>query len=339
MRGKVSTYRKQLLAWFRQHARALPWRTDPSLYRTVVSEFMLQQTQVDTVLPYFERWIKQFPDFQALAGAGEADVLKLWEGLGYYSRARNILKLARSIVEQGIPEDFDGWLKRPGIGPYTAAAISSISQGQAEPVIDGNVIRVLSRLFHDTRPIASASEARSRFLSRAKDLIDPDAPGDYNEAIMELGATVCRKVRPACLLCPVNIHCESAQAGDPESLPVIRRKASTSRSVARLWLHRDKEVLLQFHSQDANRLAGLAELPEIKSVPGEKPILVRSRGISTERIQESIFALQEDHPLARVCRSRKSTQWVPLTKLAQVPLSGPHKRWIQQLLEQEDNPS
>jgi len=335
MNGEIPVFRKQLLGWFQQNARNLPWRKDPSLYKTVVSEFMLQQTQVETVLPYFRNWLEVFPDFKVLARSDEQKVLKSWEGLGYYSRARNLHKLAKSIASEGVPDTFQDWLKRPGIGPYTAAAISSINQGLPEPVIDGNVIRVLSRLNFDSTPIASSSEARTRFLDQAKGLIDPDSPGDYNEAIMELGATVCRKTRPACLLCPVQQHCQAFLEGNPESIPVIQRKASISRQVARLWLLHQDRILLQFYPLNSTRLAGIAELPELESHPDKKAVLIRSRGISSERIRESVFTLGDKDPLSVHCLSLETTRWVPLVQLSQVPLSGPHKRWIQQILEQQ----
>ena len=332
MRGDFSVFRGRLLDWFDSHKRELPWRIQPALYKTVVSEFMLQQTQVDTVLPYFERWLKEFPDFETLAAAPEDRVLKLWEGLGYYSRARNLHKLAKSIVESGVPRNAADWHKRPGIGPYTAAAITSIAQNLPEPVIDGNVVRVLSRLENDHQPIQSSAEAQIRFHALAGQLIDPGRPGDYNEALMELGATTCRKARPACLLCPVRDHCSAAAEGTQEALPVIIRKATTRREVHRLWLQKDDRLLLHFYPQSASRLAGLAELPLLREAPGQKPLLSRSRGISSEQIREHIHALPDDHPLAAECLSLPENRLVPLSGLPDISLSAPHKRWIEEVL-------
>lgn len=333
MRGDFSVFRKALLDWFDQHKRDLPWRRDPAIYKTVVSEFMLQQTQVETVRPYFEKWMAEFPDFPELAAAPESRVLKHWEGLGYYSRARNLHKLARSVVADGIPDSAAGWRQRPGIGPYTAAAISSIAQGLPEPVIDGNVIRVLSRLKNDATPVRSSSEAWKRIHPFARELIDPERPGDYNEALMELGATVCRKARPACLLCPVRDHCDALAAGTAESLPVIPRKATTRREVHRLWLVKNNRLLLQVHPEDAPRLAGIAELPLLEKDPGSTPLLSRSRGISSERIREHIHALPAAHPQLRKSLSLETTTWVPLDSLHDLSLSAPHKRWIAHLLQ------
>lgn len=332
MRGEFSIFRKRLLDWFSQAKRPLPWRDNPTLYKTVVSEFMLQQTQVDTVLPYFDRWLKSFPDFKQLAEASEDQVLKHWEGLGYYSRARNLHKLAKSIIDEGIPQSASEWTKRPGVGPYTAAAISSIAQDLPAPVIDGNVIRVMSRLENDRTPVKSSADAQKRFCPLAERLIDARQPGDFNEAMMELGATICKRVRPSCLLCPVRQHCEAAANGSQDSLPVIVRKSTTQRSVARLWLVKDDKVLIHIYPKDAVRLAGMAELPELPQNPGIEPILTRSRGISSERIRESIFALSPDHPLVDGCIKDSCTKWIPIEELDRLSLSGPHKKWIAQLI-------
>lgn len=335
MRGEFSVFRQRLLQWFHQHKRALPWRTHPSLYTTVVSEFMLQQTQVDTVLPYYSNWLARFPDFASLARASEPEVVKQWEGLGYYARARNLHKLAKSICVDGVPDCFDAWLQRPGIGPYTAAAISSIAQNVPEPVVDGNVIRVLCRINNDQQPIRSSTEARNRLLPLARNLIDPDAPGDYNEAIMELGATLCRKTRPDCLLCPVRSHCCANAAGNESSVPLILRRSTNRVCISRLLLIDDERILLHVHPDDAPRLAGLAELPQIDAPKGIDPVLRRTRGISTDRIHESIFVLHREHPLAIKCSQDGNTKWFPLSGLAAVSLSGPHRRWIGEWLLQE----
>ncbi len=336
MRGDFSNFRHSLLAWFKNHGRDLPWRSQPSLYRTVISEYMLQQTQVSTVLPYFERWMKRFPDFEILAEADESDVIKVWEGLGYYSRARNLLKLAKSIQSEGIPRSYRDWLERPGIGPYTAAAISSIAQGEVQPVIDGNVIRVLCRINNDDRPVASATEARRRLLPIASELIDPQAPGIFNEAIMELGATICRKNRPACLLCPVRSHCEASLSGNESNIPVITRKGARQRSTFRLWLVREDALLIHVHPQTASRLAGIAELPELPGKPETGRMLMqRKRGISSEVITESIYALDETDPLAKHCIRQDSTSWVPLDSLDSLSISAPHRRWIRMLVKMD----
>lgn len=339
MRGQFSSFRKRLLQWFEENKRPLPWRTDPSLYKTVISEFMLQQTQVETVLPYFARWLEAFPDFHDLAAAPEERVLKRWEGLGYYARARNLHKLAKSIVTDGVPASAAQWRDRPGIGPYTAAAISSIAQNAPEAVVDGNVVRVLARLLNDNTPIRSSTEAHKRFAPLAGDLLDPQQPGAFNEAMMELGATVCRKTRPACLLCPVQTHCTALREGNPETLPVIVRKQTQHRSVNTLWARDGDRLLLYFHPAEASRLAGLAELPRLREAPGTPPLLTRSRGISAELIREHIFALpgsvSPEHASTLVDHPLQDLRWIALGDLDTISLSAPHRRWIHDLLRHE----
>ena len=324
-------FRKALLDWFAGRRRPLPWRKRPTLYKTVVSEFMLQQTQVDTVLPYFARWMRAFPGFAELARAPEQRVLKLWEGLGYYARARNLHRLAQSVVAEGIPDSAAAWRQRPGVGPYTAAAVASIAQGLPEPVIDGNVIRVLCRLANDATPVPSSAAAHKRLLPHAARLLDPRRPGEFNEALMELGATVCRKARPLCPDCPVRPFCRAAAAGTAERLPVIPRKPARRSRVHRLWCVADGRLLLEFHPPGARRLAGLAELPELPAAPDSPPALERTRGISSERITEAIHPLPASHPLARACLARPAVRWIPLDQLSQITLSAPHRRWIHTL--------
>jgi len=203
-----SAFRRSLLAWYRANARALPWRAQPTLYKTAVSELMLQQTQIKTALPYFERWMRELPDFAALAAAPESRVLKLWEGLGYYTRARNLHKLARALVAMPEPPRTpDAWRELPGIGPYTAAAITSITYGQPAACVDGNVVRILSRLTADATEHRDSSAAAKYFAPLANALINPRFPGDHNQAMMELGATLCTRAAPDCARCPVRAHC------------------------------------------------------------------------------------------------------------------------------------
>ena len=185
-------FRKMLAAWYATAQRPLPWRSEPSLYRTVVSELMAQQTQIKTMLPYFKRWMQRFPNFTTLADAPAEDVLKHWEGLGYYSRARNLHRLAKEYVTlDPKPANREEWQRLPGIGPYTSAAITSIALGQADAVVDGNVVRILARLTDDAHIFKNNGEAVKAFTARADELLDNKNPGDHNQAMMELGATVC----------------------------------------------------------------------------------------------------------------------------------------------------
>ena len=216
-----------LLVWYDRCARKMPWRGIQNPYRTWVSEIMLQQTRVETVIPYYERFLSRFPSLPDLAAAQEADVLKMWEGLGYYSRARNLLKGARQVMEQygGIlPEDPVLLRKISGIGPYTAGAIASIAYGIPVPAVDGNVIRVYSRLFGIRENVLLPS-VRKRIEDTASAMVSRNRPGDYNQAIMDLGATVCVPGTPACACCPLSAFCDAFVRDDAADLPLIPGKA------------------------------------------------------------------------------------------------------------------
>lgn len=211
-----------LLPWYRAHRRDLPWRRTSDPYRIWLSEVILQQTRVDQGLAYWERFVEKWPTVQALAAASEAEVLKMWQGLGYYSRARNLLAGARQVVhEHGgrFPDTHAGLLELKGVGDYTAAAIASICFGRPDAVLDGNVFRVLARVFGIDTPIDS-TEGRKRFRALAQDLIDPADPGDHNQALMELGATVCTPRNCTCLLCPLQPRCAAFATGTIDALPV-----------------------------------------------------------------------------------------------------------------------
>ncbi len=331
--------RKALRSWYLAHARPLPWRTEPSLYRTVVSEFMCQQTQIDTVLPYFERWMQSFPDFATLARAEESSVLKHWEGLGYYSRARNLHKLARALVLlPSLPQKPAEWQQLPGVGPYTAAAISSISCHYPAAVVDGNVIRVLARLTAEQTPIKSSSEAIKRFQPLADAFLDPDHPGDHNQALMELGATVCLKARPLCLLCPLREACAAVQTDQPEAFPVIVRRPTEKVTIARLFAVWNGNILFQRAARHSRRLADLCELPRAEDFPlsqrGEV-LFTGQRGISHQRITEPIHrAVSPENCIQSFNTETDGLFWHPIVELDAITLSGPHRKWIRQLLTQ-----
>lgn len=335
--NNLSALRPALLAWYREQARPLPWRAETSLYRTVVSEFMCQQTQIDTVLPYFERWMRRFPDFRALAEASEDLVLRAWEGLGYYNRARNLHRLAKELTElPEPPQTPEQWRRLPGVGPYTAAAISSINDGYPAAVVDGNVIRILARLTANDTPFKGNADAIRTFQPLADELLNETAPGDHNQAMMELGATVCLKARPLCLLCPVRSWCAAAGSGEPERFPRLIRKQAEKLTVPRLLLLANDQLLLERTPGDARRLANLAELPRAAHFPetAKGPLLVtRRRGISHQRITEPIFEARDSTAMRKLIAERPETLfWQPLAELGNISLSGPHRRWINELL-------
>jgi A/G-specific adenine glycosylase len=333
--ARRAAFRSALLRWYRAAARPLPWRTQPSPYRTVVSEFMLQQTQVRTVLPYFERWMSELPDFAALAAAPESRVLKLWEGLGYYSRARNLHRLARAVAaEASLPRTPEGWLELPGVGPYTAAAVSSIAFGAAAACVDGNVVRILTRLTADATPYRDSASAARALAPLARSLLSEENPGDHNQAMMELGATLCLRRAPLCGACPVRPTCAAAQAGEPEAFPRLSPKKTERIAVTRVWCERGDALLLHRAPRDSRRLAGQHELPTPAQAGLDEadvlraPLLARkSRGITRFRIAESIH--QAPPPKGRL---PSDLAWVPLADLPKLTLSGPHRKWIDALL-------
>jgi A/G-specific adenine glycosylase len=296
---------------------------------------MLQQTQMATVLPYFGRWMAAFPDFAALAAAGESDVLKLWEGLGYYTRVRNLHRLAKVVTgSAGLPGTAEGLEALPGIGPYTAAAIASIAFGEAQACVDGNVVRILTRLTRDGTAYRDSATASKALRPLAQTLVNPAAPGDHNQAMMELGATVCLRKGPLCPECPVRGFCEAGRSGDPESYPKLAKRITERRSVVRVWCERGGALLLHLNAPGTRRLADIHELPTAEQAGldpsravGEPLIARRSRGITRFRIEESIHS-------AGAPRGRlgPGLVWVPVDRLDSISLSGPHRRWVAQIL-------
>jgi len=330
-------FRAALLGWYRRHARRLPWRERPGLYSTVVSEFMLQQTQVKTVLPYFARWLEEWPDFAALAGASEARVPRLWEGLGDYSRARNLHRLARAVAAlPEPPRTPEAWRELPGVGPYTAAAITSIAFGHPAACVDGNVVRILARLTADGTAYRDSVAAAKALGPLAEGLLNPAAPGDHNQAMMELGATVCLSRAPACLTCPVREFCAGARQGRPEELPRLQPRQLEDRIVVRVWCRRAGALLLHRTPEGARRLARVHELPSAEQAGLTEaaarggPLLARKRrGITRYRITEFIHELPAK---ALPGRAPEGLVWVKPDELDALTLSGPHRRWVRELL-------
>ena len=327
--------RKALLAWFARHRRPLPWRTEVSAYRTVVSELMCQQTQIATAIPYFERWTRRWPDFEALAAADESEVLELWAGLGYYSRARNLLALARAVVARGGPPATAAeWLAFRGVGPYTAAAIASIAFGEPAAVVDGNVVRVLARLTGDRTVFRDAADAAKRLTPLAGAFLDPRRPGDFNQAMMELGSIVCRKASPGCAACPLRRDCASAGRKEAVAVPRFAPRRRREEAVDRVVVVRTGRVLLQRHPSDARRLAGIAEIPTAASLGvrlAGAPVATRRRSIGDVAYLERLHRPGPDAALLRRARAA-SFSWVPIASLQAAAVSGPHLRWLLQLL-------
>ncbi|MEO1366860.1 MAG: A/G-specific adenine glycosylase, partial [Acidobacteriota bacterium] len=254
-----------LLRWYRRSRRDLPWRRTRDPYAIWVSEIMLQQTQVAKVEPFFERFMERFPTVESLAEAPIDDVLALWSGLGYYRRARFLHRAAQVLVDGGrsMPETAAELLELPGIGAYTAAAVASIAFGEKVPVMDGNVERVICRLLALAEN-PKRTTVRRRLVAEAADLLSDESPGDSNQALMELGATVCRPRSPRCLLCPLSRACEGRH--DPESYPLPKKRRVSEEVTVHVALVQRREGTLFFRrAEDSELMAGLWELPNIET--------------------------------------------------------------------------
>ncbi len=296
---------KALLAWFDGNQRTLPWRSMPTPYRVWVSEIMLQQTRVEAVKPYFERFMEELPDISALAACEEERLLKLWEGLGYYNRVRNLQKAARMLVEAGkdsLPDNYEELCKLPGIGSYTAGAIASIAFGKIAPAVDGNVLRVLARVFLEDGDVLSQKVKRS-MEELALSMIPETRPGDFNQALMELGAMVCvPNGRPDCEACPLQALCGANQEGRTSEFPVkAKKKARRVEKKTVFLLLADGKVALR-KREEAGLLAGLYEFPNAEGHLGRKAALdwVKGQGLSPvhiERLEDAkhIFSHVEWH--------------------------------------------
>ena len=258
----------RLAAWYRQGHRDLPWRRTEDPYRIWLSEIMLQQTRAQTAIPYYERFLERFPTVEALARANEAEVLAVWSGLGYYQRARNLRRAAQRVAEAGaFPRDYGGIRELPGIGDYTAAAIASIAFGLPHVVLDGNVLRVVARVENDPADIGSA-RTRERFREIAQAWLDPRDPATFNQALMELGATVCLPKNPLCLLCPIASVCRAVAEGTVDQLPVkLRRVEPVAIEDLLLVVRKGGRILLRQREPDARRMAGFWELPTPEQLP------------------------------------------------------------------------
>jgi A/G-specific adenine glycosylase len=293
----IASFRSQLLGWFRQFRRDLPWRRTQDPYRIWLSEIMLQQTRVAAVIPYYERFVDRFRNVRSLAEAPEEEVLRLWSGLGYYSRARNLQKAAQQIVAKHggqFPSNLDDALALPGIGNYTAAAILSIAYGRKQAVLDGNVARVLARL--GAVPGDLRESRRWQELQKIADAyLDPQSPGDWNQAVMELGATLCTPKSPQCLLCPVAQFCEGRKLGLAESLPEKRKTRATVKVTlaAAVFLDANGETFLLPPPHEKNEQAAADHIPTLVSRMWHFPTISvgRSPAVELPRFLQSFLPL------------------------------------------------
>ena len=313
---------RRLLLWYDAHKREMPWRGHPDPYAVWVSEIMLQQTQVDTVRGYFARFLERFPTVSALAAAPQQAVLKAWEGLGYYTRARNLQKAAQSIAAQcgaPLPHTAADWSALPGVGPYTAAAIASICFGENAPVVDGNVIRVFARFLGWTDDFRKPP-ARARLAAWLQPHIEASRrPGDFNQAMMDLGATLCAPHAPACDRCPLRSDCLARRDERQDELPVrpAKKAIPTRAAVAALVRDADGRVLFTQRTEEG-LLSGLWELPTISVL--RKP--TRRDALKALREQTGITALRAE-PLGTV--THVFSHFKLLLHVYAVPLTSPRE--------------
>ncbi|MEB2312102.1 MAG: A/G-specific adenine glycosylase [Sorangiineae bacterium] len=292
---------RRLLVWFDANRRELPWRATRDPYAVWVSEVMLQQTQVTTVTPYYLRFMERFPDLEALARASEHEVLHVWQGLGYYSRARNLLAGARAVVERHagrVPSEVRELTRLPGIGPYSAGAIASIAYERRVPLIDGNVVRVLTRLYALPGDPKRAPLARE-LAARAAALVPAERPGDFNQALMELGATVCVPRAPRCEACPLAKLCLGRARGVERELPELPKRAPPEPlTMVAAIVERRGRVLVRQVPPEAPRWAGLWQFPNRALDPGEPPERALGRLLGA-RVERAELMLRVRHRVTR----------------------------------------
>jgi A/G-specific adenine glycosylase len=307
-------FAQRLLDWYDRSRRDLPWRRTRDPYAIWISEIMLQQTRVTTVIPYYLRFIERLPTVDALAAASETELLSLWAGLGYYSRARNLQRAAREMNGR-FPREYDAIRSVPGIGEYTAAAVSSIAYNEPYAAVDGNVSRVLSRVS------ASADDVRAL----AAELLDTRRPGDFNQAMMELGATICLPRDPQCLLCPVADLCSARLQGRQGEFPPKRTRPETIRMQRTLYiLERDAAVLVWERPSRSRSLAGFWELPESEQLqrkPSRSRLLGKFRHSITHHEYTFIVRHARASGLSQPCKNVVNCRWIPLETVQTVVLS------------------
>ena len=347
--SNIRNVQRRLLQWFRKQGRDLPWRRTRNPFRIWISEIMLQQTQVDTVIPYYQRFLKAFPTVEVLAKADLSRVLKIWEGLGYYSRARHLHQAAKRIVGQfngRIPDRLNDLLSLPGIGRYTAGAILSIAHNKEAPILDGNVKRVLSRLYAVVTPLGE-TKTEKLLWNVSESLIPKGHAGSFNEALMDLGATVCTPNKPSCSLCPLRNLCRAKATGNPQRYPTKakKRKIPHVNGVSAVIV-RDGKVLL--HQRPPRGFSGgLWEFPNwrvqgeknpsrrlVKWITDEKHLRVAVKGrVGSFEQTYSHFKLTLHVYHCQALDGEAPGRWVGIRSLNRFPMSRIHRRIAHAILE------
>jgi A/G-specific adenine glycosylase len=310
-----------LAAWYQRGHRDLPWRRTSDPYLIWVSEIMLQQTRAAAAIPYFARFVDQFPTVEALAQATEEEVLAAWSGLGYYSRARNLHQAARQVVRGcAFPSGYEELRALPGVGDYTAAAIASIAFGEPHAAVDGNVLRVVARVENDAADIGS-SKTRQRFREIAEQWLDRSDPATFNQAMMELGATVCVPRNPLCSACPLTIHCRGLQQGTATELPIkLRKTVPVNLEALLLVVHDARRVLLRQRAADERRMAGFWDLPCPEDLPGVR--LGDELGEFRHTITHHHYRIAvRTARLGAGTRLALPLRWTAIADLSRIPLS------------------
>lgn len=349
----VGQIRSALTVWYNKNRRKLPWRAAKNPYHIWVSEIMLQQTQVNTVIPYFQRFCEKFPNIHALAAADLQTVLKLWEGLGYYSRARNFHKAAKIVVKQHggvVPDEREIFLALPGVGDYIAAAVLSIAFDQPLAVVDGNVKRVFARLFEIDAAV-NVSASYKIFKTFANELLDVDDPGTFNQAVMELGALVCKPANPDCGICPLSGWCQALAHEKLEAFPVKQKKAPVPHHHMTVGVIFKKDKVLIVQRPEEKMLGGLWEFPggrlkakekaedACKRIITEKVNLNVAIESKLTRIQHAYthFKITADIFICNLVTGRvrrngpTDHRWVTLSALEKYPFPGSNHKFISQL--------
>lgn len=347
-------FRNRLLTWYDKHKREMPWRDCDNPYKIWISEIMLQQTRVDQAIPYFHRFMERFPTVHELAEADQQEVLKVWEGLGYYSRARNLHHAAKTVVsdfEGKIPDNDKDIRKLKGVGPYTASAVLSIAYSRPHAVVDGNVLRVLTRYLGIEDDIRS-SHTKNTIQKAADELLDNNRPGDFNQAVMELGATVCTPSNPDCEKCPINADCVAYSTLKTDSIPYKSpAKKRPHHQIGVGIIKAEDEVLIALRPEEA-MLGGLWEFPGGKQKENEEITETVVRELKEELGVDVAISkpfMQLDHAYshfkitlhAYICKLKDGTpepktsqqiQWVPVSELHRFPFPKANRKLTERLM-------
>ena len=317
----IRALRGSLLRWYRRHGRDLPWRRTSDPYAILISELMLQQTQVASVIPYYDEWLRRFPDFAALARASENDVLRVWQGLGYYARARNLHATAKTMMDRHhgrFPRSVDQMQQLPGIGKYTAHAVASFAFNQSVPIIEANTARVLARLFNLRRSI-ECSAGRTTLWEYAASLVPKFNARIYNSALIDLGALVCLPRKPKCTVCPVKRFC---RAENPAALPIKKPRPRTKRIIENhAFVLQRGRVLLE---QSRRRWRGMWILPPVETSVSGQPLHISTFAFTHHRVTLAIYGRPAPKQIAAEQR------WFEC--IDEIAMPSPHRRAVQSLV-------